>query len=89
MDDMSKINDSISQTTDDWCQKTDDYARREPTRAVVSAFGLGVLLNFLPLRLIVSAIIGVFLLLLRPALLFLGLMKLTECVRSENKKSDS
>ncbi len=85
---MSKINDSISQTTDDWCQKTDDFARREPTRAVISAFGLGVLLNFLPLRLIVSAIIGVFLLLLRPALLFLGLMKLTECVRSENKKSD-
>jgi hypothetical protein len=56
----------------------DDFARREPTKAVISAFGAGVLLNMLPLGAIVSALVAVAFSLVRPALLFLGLLKACE-----------
>lgn len=59
-------------------QCADDFARREPTKAVISAFGAGFLLNLLPLGAIVAAIVGIALALVRPALLFLGLFKACE-----------
>lgn len=86
---MSNLQNSLTEKTDDWQKQVDEFARREPGRAVATAFGLGVLINFLPLRLIFSAVVGIFLLLLRPALLFLGLLKLTELARSESKKKNA
>jgi hypothetical protein len=59
-------------------QCADDFARREPTKAVVSAFGAGILLNMLPLGAIAAALVGIALSLVRPALLFLGLFKACE-----------
>ena len=48
----------------------DEFARREPAKAVVSAFALGILL--LPLGAIAFSLV-------RPALLFFGLRKAREC----------
>ena len=40
-------------------QRADDFARREPTKAVVSGFGAGFLINLLPLRAIASLLVGI------------------------------
>jgi len=56
----------------------DDFARRQPTKAVVTAFGAGMLLHMLPLGAITAALVAVAYSLVRPALLFLGLVKACE-----------
>lgn len=61
-----------------WLDRADDYARREPAKAVVTAFGAGFLVNLLPIGAIVGAIAAVTFSMLRPVLLFLGLMKACE-----------
>ena len=47
----------------------------------MSAFGAGFLLNLLPLSAIAAALVGIALALVRPALLFLGLLKACELFR--------
>jgi|ERR1700756_3153528 hypothetical protein len=55
--------------------------RREPMRAVALAFAGGFLLCLLPLGRLLGVLIKVSLLLLKPALLILGLVKLLEYSR--------
>jgi len=62
-------------------QCSDDFARREPLKAVVSAFGAGFLINLLPLGAIAAALVGIAMALVRPALLLLGLVKACELCR--------
>lgn len=62
-------------------ERADDFARREPIRATVSAFGAGFLINLLPLGAIAAALVGITFSLVRPALLFLGLYKVCELCR--------
>ena len=65
-------------------ERADDFARREPARATMAAFGAGFLLNLLPLGAIAAALTGVAFSLVRPALLFFGLLKACELCRSKN-----
>ena len=69
-------------------ERADDFARREPAKAVVSAFGAGFLLNLLPLGDIAAALVGIVFSLVRPALLFLGLMKACEFCRTPTPMTD-
>ena len=69
-------------------QRADDFARREPAKAIVSGFGAGVLINLLPLRAIASALVGIAFCFVRPALLFLGLMKACEFCRTNKPPTD-
>ncbi len=69
-------------------QRADDFARREPAKAVVSGLGAGFLLNLLPLRAITSALVAIAFTCLRPALLFLGLMKACEFCRTHKPHND-
>jgi hypothetical protein len=62
--------------------RADDYARREPVKAVVCAFGAGFLLNLLPVGSIVGALTGIAFMMFRPFLLFLGLLKACELWKS-------
>lgn len=55
-----------------------DYARREPSKAVAAAFGLGMCLTMLPIGAIAAAAVGIAFTLVRPLLLFLGLVKACE-----------
>ena len=73
-----------SQPGASWLRKADDYARHEPTKAVVSAAGAGFLINLLPIGAIVGALAGVAFAMARPALLFLGLMKAYELLRTKS-----
>ena len=61
-----------------------EFARREPTRATVSAVGAGFLLHLLPFRAIASALLAIAVSLLKPALLFLGLLKACEFCSTQN-----
>lgn len=63
--------------------RADEFARREPTKAIITAFGAGFLLNLLPLAAIASALTGIVFSLVRPALLFLGLLKACEFCRTQ------
>lgn len=58
--------------------QTEDYIRREPVKAAAIAFGVGLLLNFVPARAVVRPVAGVTASLLPPALLGLGLIKAFE-----------
>ncbi len=71
-----------------WLGITDDYARREPTKAIVAAAGAGFLINLLPIGAIVGALAAVAFALARPALLFLGLLKAYEFLRTKPTNQD-
>lgn len=70
-----------------WLDKADDFARHQPTKAVASAAGLGFLINLLPIGAITGGLVAVSFALVRPALLFLGLLKAVEFLgcKSTNK----
>lgn len=68
---------------DQWLSEADEFARREPAKAVASAFGAGFLINLLPLGAVVGTIATVAFALVRPVLLFLGLMKAFELTREK------
>jgi hypothetical protein len=76
---------SSSDSLDVWLDRADDYARREPVKAVVSAFGAGFLINLLPLGAIVGAVTGIAFAMARPVLLFLGLLKACDLARSASR----
>ena len=59
----------------------EEYVRKEPAKAVSTAFGAGFILSLLPLGAIVAGLIGLAISLLRPALLVLGVMKACELYR--------
>jgi hypothetical protein len=59
-------------------QKTEVYAKEKPTQALSAAFGLGLVLALLPLGSLLTGIVRLLLLLLRPLLIVLGLVKLYE-----------
>lgn len=80
----------VSQPTiavDDLLHRADDFVRQEPTRAVASAFGIGFLLNLLPLATIVGALVSLAFTLARPVLLCLGLLKAFELYQSKIEHS--
>jgi hypothetical protein len=68
-------------------QRADEFARRDPTKAVVSVFGAGLLLHLLPIGAIVGGFAALALTLARPILLLLGVMKACELSRKEAKKT--
>lgn len=85
MDAMASL--SSPPAFDEIVQRTEQYARREPVKAVTSAFGIGFLIHLLPVGGIIGMFASVAFSLLRPALLVLGVMKAWEmCASSSNRK---
>jgi hypothetical protein len=84
---MSKPPTPVPRALDDVLLRADTLARREPVKAVVAAFGAGFLLNMLPLGAIAAAMVRIVFSLIRPALLFLGLVKACEFCRSQKSNS--
>jgi len=81
--DQQNQNQNSAAGVDQWLTQADEFARREPTKAVVSAFGAGVLINLLPIGALVGAVTALAFSLVRPVLLFLGLMKAFELGRTK------
>jgi hypothetical protein len=86
---MEKNNKLSAVPLDEWMHRADEYARREPAKAVASAFGTGFLLNILPLPAIASALTGIVFSLVRPVLLFLGLLKAFEYCTAKSQTPES
>jgi hypothetical protein len=65
-------------------------ARREPAKAVAAAFGMGLLINLLPAKVLAGTVTAVGTVLIRPALLSLGVTKAMElCCQKTPKNLNS
>lgn len=62
-----------------WIEQVEGFARQEPTKAMASAAGLGLLLNLLPMSGVLGRVLRAA---LKPALLGLGIYKGVELYRS-------
>ena len=62
----------------DLVQKTAEEVRRQPVKSLVWSFFVGIFLTIIPLGRILSLVTGVIFGLLRPVLLLLGLVKVSE-----------
>jgi hypothetical protein len=80
---MAKRSQPTPPALDDLMSRADDFARREPATAVASAFGAGFLLNLLPLGGIAAALVGLVFSMVKPLLLFLGVLKACEFCRAQ------
>lgn len=63
----------------------ESMVKDEPAKAIAVAMGLGLVLNVLPTRFLVSSMTAVTLTVLRPALLSLGVVKAFELCHSSPK----
>ncbi len=68
----------VEQCVQKLVNEAEDFARRDPTKAVAVAFGLGVALNILPKRLLVGTAAMAAITLGRPLLMSLGVLKAFE-----------
>jgi hypothetical protein len=63
-----------------------EFAFKEPTKAVAVAFGVGLLINLLPTRVLAGGAAAVAATLVRPTLLSLGVIKAVELCYSQTSK---
>lgn len=68
------------------CSKAERYVTDQPTKAVATALGVGLLASLLPVGRIVGMLVDVGFSLTRPILLVAGICKLSECCRSQTQK---
>lgn len=59
------------------------YVNQEPLKALGAACGMGIILNILPTRLMAGSASSLAVMLVRPALLTLGLLKALELIRTK------
>jgi hypothetical protein len=63
--------------------ETEDYVREKPTQSLLCAFAAGYVLNRLPLGRIVSGLVRLLIVALRPAILIYGAAKLYQSAQEE------
>lgn len=68
--------------------QAEEFTRREPAKALATAFGAGLLLNVVPPRVILGAVTAVAVPFMRPALFALGLLKAFELCCKEGEEVD-
>ncbi len=61
-----------------------EYAGREPAKTIAAAFGVGLLINLLPSRVVMGTLTVVGAAILRPALFSLGVAKAAELCCQKN-----
>lgn len=59
-------------------QRVEAYVKEEPVKAASAAFGIGILLAFLPIGGVVTGVCRLLFLLARPLLMILGVVKIFE-----------
>ena len=64
------------------CSQAEQYVAAQPTKAVGTALGVGLLMSFLPVGRIVGMLVDVGFSLVRPILLGAGVCKLSEYCRT-------
>ena len=69
----------------DFVQKTAEEVRRQPVKSLVWAFFVGIFLTIFPVGKILGIITSIVFSLLRPVLLLLGLVKISEVISEKRK----
>ncbi len=69
----------------DFVQRTADEVRRQPVKSMVWAFFIGIFLTIFPIGRILGLITSMIFGLLRPVLLLLGLVKVSEVISEKRK----
>ena len=69
----------------DFVQRTAEEVRRQPVKSMVWAFFIGVFLTIFPIGRILGLVTSVIFGLLRPVLLLLGLVKVSEVISEKRK----
>ena len=69
----------------DFVQKTAEEVRKQPVKSLVWAFFVGIFLTIFPIGRIFSLVTSVMFGLLRPVLLLLGLVKISEVISEKRK----
>lgn len=87
---MSEPNDPAPQPEakkplNEFVRKTEEEVRRQPVKSLVWAFFAGIFLTFFPLGRILGLVTGLAFGLLRPVLLLLGLVKVSEVLAEKRK----
>jgi uncharacterized membrane protein len=77
---------TIAEDSDNFQARAEQYAREEPMKAVGVAFLGGLILTFLPIATVIGAFLRLALMLLKPALLVLGAIKLYEEVERRQQE---
>ncbi|MDQ2867957.1 MAG: hypothetical protein M3R59_06035 [Verrucomicrobiota bacterium] len=63
--------------------QTEDFVREKPAQSLLYAFLAGVILNRLPVGRVLSGLLRLVFILLKPAVLFYGASKVYETIREE------
>ena len=87
---MSEPNETTSQPeakkpVSDFVQKTAEEVRKQPVKSLVWAFCVGIFLTIFPIGRILSLVTSIIFGLLRPVLLLLGLVKISEILGERRK----
>jgi hypothetical protein len=87
---MSEPNETASQPeakkpVNDFVQKAAEEVRKQPVKSLVWAFFVGIFLTIIPVGRILSLVTGIVFGLLRPVLLLLGLVKISEILGEKRK----
>ena len=87
---MSEPNETASQPeakkpVSDFVQKTAEEVRKQPVKSLVWAFFVGIFLTIFPIGRILSLVTSIVFGLLRPVLLLLGLVKVSEILGERRK----
>ena len=69
----------------DFVQKTAEEVRRQPVKSLVWAFFVGIFLTVFPIGRILSLVTSLVFGLLRPVLLLLGVVKISEAINERRK----
>ena len=69
----------------DFVQKTAEEVRRQPVKSLVWAFFVGIFLTIFPIGKILSLVTSLVFGLLRPVLLLLGVVKISEVINERRK----
>ena len=69
----------------DFVQKTAEEVRRQPVKSLVWAFFVGIFLTIFPIGRILSLVTSLVFGLLRPVLLLLGVVKISEVINERRK----
>jgi hypothetical protein len=87
---MSEPNETASQPeakkpVSDFVQKTAEEVRKQPVKSLVWAFFVGIFLTIFPIGRILGLVTSIAFGLLRPVLLLLGLLKISEIIGEKRK----
>jgi uncharacterized protein YacL len=77
---------SANEAAQQCCQRCEEKIRAAPIASVLSALGVGYVLRIAPIAILVTGLLRIGLVLLRPAILIFGTLKLIEFFKNQSAR---